>query len=577
MNILKLIQNVFFRLKAAAMNPFRRIIKRMKQIFNVNMLSAKLLQPLNKKIKQIFNVKPKSKEDYVSLGIFWISRKLIYFIIFAACAGVFIFFTTFAKPVEDTVTATNLITTVYFDYDDLALTEFSGKANIRAANGEVVYTGDVAAGVCTGSGTLWNQDGMMVYKGDFKNNDFSGSGTLYYPDKKVLYKGNFENNNFSGLGVSYYQDGTVEYEGEFENGVYSGEGSKYDQEGNVVYTGLFENGKYNGLGTLYYENGTKKYEGEFSLGNQQGNGTLYSVTGKQLFKGSFVRNQIQYESLLNVTMADILSMCDEIPKVYFSRNSTCFLFEGLGIAVNANCITTMRKKDSDTDQGNGWYLPGEDLETELLTENEEDTVAVDFPDNLSSGEDGEGSEDGEDAEGGTGSGEDAGGGSEDGEKTGSGNQEGADGDSSADEEDSGIDLPVISTSGRYSVYYYLDTDAWVEEASLDYSKIMATSLVVFNEDFYTGFLKDETITYRNGEADLLECVAIDRLRLEEPTLFSNITFTQAAVTNKHIQISGINLAQAIYAEEYEVDNVRYKLCYELDDYENCRFVTLQTY
>ena len=78
---------------------------------------------------------------------------LVYFLILAGCAAVFIYFNWIAAPVSDTTATSNLITTVYYDYDDMDLGDYTGKANIRAANGEVVYTGDIKAGVCSGSGT----------------------------------------------------------------------------------------------------------------------------------------------------------------------------------------------------------------------------------------------------------------------------------------------------------------------------------------------------------------------------------------------------------------------------------------
>ena len=93
--LLKLFQKAFVRLRTAAMNPFRRVVRRFQQLFNVNLITAKLINPINKKIRAIFSFKPKSKEDYVTIGNFWISRKVIYFLILALCAGVFIYFTWF--------------------------------------------------------------------------------------------------------------------------------------------------------------------------------------------------------------------------------------------------------------------------------------------------------------------------------------------------------------------------------------------------------------------------------------------------------------------------------------------------
>lgn len=551
--MVRMIQKLIVRLRTAVTNPFRKLVKKVQQLFNANTIITKVIAPINKKVRDLLDVKPKSKEDYVSIGVFWISRKLIYFLILVACAGIFLYFTKIAEPVEDTVEAANIITTVYYDYDDLKLGEFTGRANIRAANGTVVYSGDIAAGVCTGTGTLRNQNETLVYEGQFENNYFSGTGILYYPNEKVRYQGNFSNNEFSGTGISYFQDGRMEYEGAFENGTFCGTGSLYGENGDLIYSGNFENGNFSGTGALFYENGTKKYEGEFYLGKAQGLGTSYSVTGKQLFTGQFARNQIQYESLLNMSMEDVLMMCNETPKVYYAGKTTCFLFEGLNVALETNCVVEMKKKDSDTNSGNGWYLPGDDLDQELLLESEEDTVAVDYPSSLVTDDgNGDDTDTGKSTEANSGKAEDK------------------------------VDLPVINTAGKYNAYYYLESDVWQEESELDYGKIQVTRLVVFNPELNVDFLADMEPTCQNGEANVLECVAIDQLRLGQPTLFGNITFTQSAKTKKYVQISGINLAEAIYVEDYDVDNVTYRLCYDLRDYgsgepESWQFVTLKAY
>lgn len=556
MDILAMLQKLIVRIRTAVMNPFRKFVKKAQLLFNTNTIVTKVVAPINKKVRDLLNIKPKSKEDYYSVGIFWISKKLVYFTILAACAAIFLYFTKFAEPVEDTVEAANIISTIYFDYDDLKLAEFSGRANIKAANGNVVYSGDIAAGVCTGTGTLWNQNGSLIYEGQFEENAFSGTGTLYYPSEKVRYQGEFSNNVYSGSGISYYQDGRTEYEGTFENGAYFGTGSLYNEDGILIYSGNFENGNPSGAGIAFYENGTKKYEGEFYVGKAQGLGTSYSPTGRKLFTGQFARDQIQYESLLNLTMEEILTMCNETPKVYYAGKTTCFLFEGLNVVLETNCIVNVKKKDSDTNNGNSWYLPGDDLEQELLLESADDTVAVDYPSGLKSGDE---NSDGTDTE----------------EKTENTTE------NTTEAEKDKVNLPVIDTAGKYTVSYYLDSGVWQDESELDYSKIQVTSVSVFNPDFNVDFLADVSPDYYNGEADLLECVAIDQLRLKQPTLFSYITFAQSAKTNKYIQISGINLAEAIYAEEYSVDNVKYRLCYDVRDSseepESWQFITLKPY
>ena len=188
------------------MNPFQRVVRRVQQLFNANIITSKLVTPINAKVRKVLNGEAKSPEDYFTIGRFWISKMLVYFLILAGCAAVFIYFNWIAAPMSDTTASENVTTTVYYDYDDVKLGEYTGKANIRAANGSVVYTGDIAAGVCKGNGKLWNQDGTLVYEGGFENNGFSGTGTLYGVNGAVRYTGEFKDNQFSGSGVLYFEN-----------------------------------------------------------------------------------------------------------------------------------------------------------------------------------------------------------------------------------------------------------------------------------------------------------------------------------------------------------------------------------
>ena len=205
-----LLGKAFIRLRTAVMNPFQRVVRRIQQLFNANIITSKLVAPINAKVRKILSGEAKSPEDYFTVGRFWISRMLVYFLILAGCAAVFIYFNWIASPVSDTTATENVTTTVYYDYDDVDLGEYTGKANIRAANGNVVYTGDISAGVCTGNGTLWTQDGTLVYEGVFENNNFNGNGTMYYPGGTPQYTGEFKENQFSGSGVLYFADKVVE-------------------------------------------------------------------------------------------------------------------------------------------------------------------------------------------------------------------------------------------------------------------------------------------------------------------------------------------------------------------------------
>jgi antitoxin component YwqK of YwqJK toxin-antitoxin module len=65
------------------------------------------------------------------------------------------------------------------------LQSFTGTANIRAADGKVCYTGDIANGAATGAGILYDRKGRLVYNGAFLNNEYSGAEHEYYPSGKI--------------------------------------------------------------------------------------------------------------------------------------------------------------------------------------------------------------------------------------------------------------------------------------------------------------------------------------------------------------------------------------------------------
>ena len=569
--LLSLFQKAFVRLRTAVMNPFRRVIRRTQQLSNANLITAKLINPINKKLREIFSFKPKAKEDYITVGNFWISRKVIYFLIIAICAGVFIYFTWFASDVQETTTTTNVVTTTY---DDLKLAEFSGKANIRAANGSVVYTGDVAAGMITGVGTLWNQDGLLIYEGNFLNNQYSGVGTLYYPNGNVMYNGEFAENLFQGTGYYYSLEGNLLYEGTFEKGSFNGEGISYNEEGNLIYEGNFQSGNYHGNGILYYANGIKKYEGEFYQGKAQGQGTSYSNTGKLLFTGLFARNEIHYESLLGITLEDAMSMFGETPVVYYSEVDTVFLFEGAHVALKGDCMVQLLRDSSALSTDDDWYLPGEEEDT--LTDDTIPTDTIVFDEN------GEGSLLGE----GTSVGED-----ENTTTTSVTTTTDADGnevttttttDTTASTVNTttmldGIELPVLATGDTFSAYYYLSSDEWQKAEELDKTQITISSVTAYSDDLDVAFLENTDMTAANGVTNLIDCVAIDRIRRDDPTAFSNNSFEMTTKNKSYIYVSGINMAEAVYSEIYELEGVRYKLCYQMDNPEALKFITLEVY
>ena len=245
--------SIFKRLMTAVTNPFRLLVVRAQRLFNVNVLTAKLIPTLTKKVKSLITLRPQSPKDYFSVGRYWVYKKLLLTLVLVACAGVFIYFTMFASPLPATpAQPEQVLTTVTFDYDDMELASYSGTANIRAADGTVVYVGDVEAGVCTGTGTLRDRMGRLVYEGGFENNQYSGQGVQYWPSGNKRYEGGFAENRYSGEGILYAQDGqTVLYAGAFKNGLRDGMGKAYNEAGTLVYEGEFAEDAYHGSGTEY--------------------------------------------------------------------------------------------------------------------------------------------------------------------------------------------------------------------------------------------------------------------------------------------------------------------------------------
>ena len=517
----------FVRLRTAVMNPFRRVVRRIQQIFNVNMITAKLAGPINAKVRKILGGEAKSPEDYFSIGRFWISKALVYIVILASCAFVFIYFNWIAAPIADSIKTESRITSVYYDYDDMKLGEYEGKANIRAANGEVVYTGDIVKGVCTGTGTLWNQDGVLIYEGSFVNNQFAGTGTKYYPSGKAMYTGEFVDNQYSGRGTLYYPDGTIQYEGDFENGNFQGAGAEYNEKGIMIYEGDFFSGIHHGVGTSYYNSGIKKYEGDFYMGKAQGIGTSYTPAGKPIYEGAFARDAIHYESLLGASLKDISEMFKEEPKVYFDDGATSMLYESANIVLKVDCLVELMDRTEDTSNGDDWYM--ENSEDDLLPETESSNLIDD-------------TEEEKDAE--------------------------------TVEKETLASLPVQNV---YGIYYYLMSDEWQNVESLDLSGIHVTSVAVYWPEISTGFLEGESMIPENGSVALMECIAIEKIRMEQPTAFSNINYEMLTKNNTYTQVRGVNMAEAIYKESYDVEGVRYKLCYEMDKPNDLKFVTAEIY
>ena len=362
--MLKLLLSAFRRIVTAVTNPFRMLIVRIQRMFNINVITAKLVRPLTKKVKALITLRPQTREDYFVIGRWWIYKKLFLTLLLALCAGVFIYFTMFAPKLPAAMaTAASVETDVYFNYDDMKLREFTGVANIRAADGSVVYTGDVDKGVCTGNGTLRDRKGRLEYRGGFEQNQFSGQGIYYYPDGKKKYEGQWAKNLYQGEGVLYDEDGVTQlYAGQFANGLYEGEGKAWSASGVLLYEGGFSGGRYHGQGVSYYPDGTAKYKGEFLKGLPQGKGELYSETGKRLYTGDVYQGKINCRALTDYNFAEIKAAFAETPRVFYTDTDSAFLFEQAGVVVTTDCrvrVDTWVRPAEQRDGGAYYYMPGQ--------------------------------------------------------------------------------------------------------------------------------------------------------------------------------------------------------------------------
>ena len=295
----------------------------------------------------------------------------------------------------------------------------------------------------------------------------------------------------------------------------------------MIYEGEFFSGIHHGTGTSYYNSGIKKYEGDFYMGKAQGMGTSYTTAGKPIYEGAFARDAIHYESLLGASLKDISEMFKEEPKVYFDDGATSMLYESAKIVLKVDCLVELMDRTEDTSDGNDWYL--ENSEDDLLPETESSRLEDETEE----------------------------------EK-----------DAATIEAETLASLPVQNI---YGIYYYLMSDEWQNVENLDLSAIHVTSAAVYWPEISVGFLNEESMVPENGSVALMECIAVEKIRMERPTAFSNINYEMLTKNNSYTQVRGVNMAEAIYKEVYDVEGVRYKLCYEMDNPNDLRFVTVEIY
>ncbi|HQQ89248.1 MAG TPA: hypothetical protein PLU82_03370 [Oscillospiraceae bacterium] len=578
----KLLASAFKRLTTAMTAPFQALWVKIQRMFNVNVITAKLIAPLTKKIKSLIVLRPDSWKDYYKFGRIYVYKKLFLLLIVGVCAVVFIVCRNYLPAVEQVEAAESVVTDVTYDFDDMDLQSFTGTANIRAADGKVCYTGDIANGAATGAGILYDRKGRLVYNGAFLNNEYSGAGTEYYPSGKIKYSGEFLSNLYNGEGKFYNEDGGLVYSGTFADGLYSGAGQEYDGEGTMIYDGGFLAGLYHGTGTSYSAGGLVTYQGEFFQGLPQGTGSLYSASGKLVYTGPMYQGYINYASLVDATLADIETMFAETPVIYYCGNECVYVYAEAKTALALNCSVKMYEQDHTAEGTEGsssyFFLPdeasesyagqepiGEPIEIGAVSTGAFDLGAMYRQLGYSSENElvfGLGL-----AESGWSAGEtDA---IVIGESSGQTVESGSSQESTSEESS----LPDF-VEKTYVLYYEVDSGVWQSEEELDKTLVQVSSVIAFNgaEPAVPADAKE----YDNSEAPSLpDCVAIEMIRTAKPTSFSNITYEADKQMRLRVEVSSINYAGLIVRKEYVADELTYLTCYQFGDTETLMYFIIR--
>ena len=597
-DLFTLIASMVRRVITAISTPFRLLIVRGQRLFNVNLISAKLIQPLTSNVKKLLQLQPTEKSDYVKIGRFLVFKQLLMALVLALCAGVFIYFQMFAgQPEAAPTTVTEIKTNITFRYDDIKIKDFSGVANITAYDGNIVYTGEIENGVCKGYGYLYSRQGALIYEGSFEKNRYHGYGISYSPEGGTLYEGMFADNLYNGAGKIYTAAGTRLYEGNFKNGLYDGTGTLYDEKGNLLYEGSFAAGGCHGTGTQYYPDGTTHYVGDFFEGAYQGTGSLYGKNGQLLYTGTMYNGGINYRALVGATLMDIETAFQETPVIYYyDDGNSCFFYEKAGVIITTDCKVKVyeweRPKDNPSD--GYYYLPNGGESNAATTE--EQLPAYDGIGNI----DGERppvqvladriatsaglfSRPARDAlvltnlswviidPNGTTTVPTTPPAATEPTTQGTGR--------AISEEPAGVQIPAPRTSEPATsagsppvpdfiektkeLYFEIDKDVWCSEELLDKSKVFIKRVTVLE----SAQPREENVTQidDNAPAGVEDCVAIDSIRKRSPTAFSDVGYEMDKQNKLFQRIWNINYANRIVRKSFLSDDVFYHYCYQTEN------------
>lgn len=287
-------------------NPIqRKILLPLKRAKNWPKLLAKYIR---RWIKSILGQKTITKQSYIPIGNYYISKRFIVIIILIL---VILYFFLFIKPPKFVNKLLNRTTSITMTAQG-DTPNFSGDAKLFDSNKQLLYRGPLTNGIYEGNGILYNsEDGSIQYEGKFANGLFDGYGKLYSADGMLLYDGLFSLGVYQGQGVLYNEYQQKLYEGQFATGQFNGLGKQFDEQGNIIAEGTYEQGqltkgklytssggliydgtllagKYEGTGKIYDPSGTLQYEGALKDGTAHGSGRKFDQSGAIIYEGEFL-------------------------------------------------------------------------------------------------------------------------------------------------------------------------------------------------------------------------------------------------------------------------------------------------
>ena len=297
--------------------PVTNGYRKLRRVLNPNGFTTRVMSDVRKGGKDLLTGKPQSLADYLSVGNYYVAKKLVFILAVLA----FVLPVLYLKFLHPVIRANFL--TVPMVVNSAEMTGYTGKVELLSAeSGTVLYRGPLSEGRITGEGKLYDYEGHLVYQGGFLMEQYEGTGQSFWPNGNLQYVGGFSANRYEGRGVLYAEDGTLLYEGDFVNGLYEGEGTLY-QNGAVLYQGAFKAGRMEGQGRLYagdlvvYEGsfsgdafegagreydpvgGRLIYDGEYAAGKYQGQGKLFDAdTGELIYEGGFYNGVYEGEGAL---------------------------------------------------------------------------------------------------------------------------------------------------------------------------------------------------------------------------------------------------------------------------------------